>query len=457
MIVRIRPPLDIEKMTRVLAHAPGQEAITEFENTFADRVGACGAIAVDRGRAALLMALKILNIKPGDEVIVQSFIFHAVIDAILETGAKPVLADSRLEDFNIDPESIESMITAKTKAVIATHLGMPCDMDEISWIAHKHNCVLIENCAHTLGAEYNKAPVGRFGNMSFYSFDVDKPVSTGDGGMLLINDPGLLKRAQSIRESYRKVPLEKEEEIVYGLLLHYLATSEDFYPRNGFLPVDYGKQAVKKDKFLQSMIKEAVRGDCKTQFRKCIWPYMQKKQMCGESKSCEAGIFKRLTARARMFIGKPRIPRIDHPYLLMNSLRSSVGAECQKDYGLYKARRDQNAQYYSDHLKTSAFKNPVISNGKKPAFIRYCVLNESGYANSKIKATALSEGFELGIFNWSAPVHLCYPYNKLLNFDRFRLQKSEHLGKKLFSLPIHPYISHESLEKITAFMNRFAN
>ncbi len=459
MIVRIRPFLDIEKIPKAMSAAtgPGSDAgpVREFEAAFASWLGVSNATAVDRGRAALLLALKILGIREGDEVIVQSYIFHVVIDAILELGAKPVLADSTLEDFNVDPRAIEREITPRTKAIIVAHLGVACDMEEITDIARRHNCYLIENCAHTLGAECNGEKTGSFGDVSFFSFDVDKPISTGDGGMIVINNNSLLERACGILGGYGMVSFEKERQIVCGLLLHHFVTGEEIYPEKGFLPVDFGKEAVKKDRRLFSLVEKAASFGSAAKFRELISPYLHEKRLLRENKWLKKSIA-RAAGRANAALGRVNIPKIDSGRLLMNSLRSAVGTECLRDYENCKAIRDRNTQYYIDHLDPDAFRPPRIARGKKPAFIRYAVLNNTGYENSRINEAARQRGFEIGIFNWSAPVHRCYPYNRLLDFDRSKLLKSEHLGRGLLSLPVHPYVGGEALGEIVRFLNGFA-
>lgn len=458
MIVRIRPSLDLRKVSKVLAAAtgPDERPVKEFESAFASRLGASNAIAVDRGRAALLLALKILRIKKGDEVIVQSYIFHAVIDAILETGATPVLADSGLVDFNVAPAAIEGKITARTKAIMATHLGVPCDMDEISGIARKHDCYLIENCALTLGAEYGGRQTGMFGDISFFSFDVDKPISTGDGGMLVINNGSLLENARKTLAGYGRTPHAEEKEIICGLLLQHCVTREGIYPEECFLPVDFGKEAIRKDGRLLSLVEVAARNGAPDKFLGQVLPYLRQRNLLSESGSILDQIISRAKGRARAVFGKVNLPKIDSPRLLMNSLRGAVGSECLKDYDNCKAIRDRNAQYYIDHLDAAAFQHPLISEEKSPAFIRYAVLNKTGYENSFIVDAARKEGLEIGVFNWSQPIHLCRPYNRLLDFDRSGLGNSEYLGKRLLSLPVHPYVGEEGLEKIVHFMNGVA-
>ncbi|MDA8388249.1 MAG: DegT/DnrJ/EryC1/StrS family aminotransferase [Nitrospiraceae bacterium] len=461
MIVRIRPFLDPDRISKALAAAPEPDGVKKFEAAFAAGFAAAGAVAFDRGRSALLAALKILGVKKGDEVVVQSYIFRVVIDAILEAGARPVLADSSLEDFNVAPRAIGQALTSRTRAVIVTHLGIPCDMEEISGIIRRHGCYLIENCAHVLGAECGGKKTGAFGDLSFYSFDTDKPVSTGDGGMLIINNEGLLENARGVLGGYGRVPIEKEREIVCGLLLQHFVTGEEIYPADGFLPVDFGKEAVKKDRRLLDLVERAAGdGPGADGFTGDILPYLRRSGWLNEKgsplKDMVSRAGRRVRGRARVVTGRTDLPKIDSAFPLMNSLRAAVGTGCLADYGRYKAVRDRNAQYYADHLDSSAFKKPVIAGGKKPAFIRYAVLNNTGYGNSFITAAARRQGFEAGIFNWSAPVHLCYPYNGLLAFDRSRLQNSEHLGKRLLSLPVHPYVGVDALEKIVSFLNGLA-
>ncbi|MDA8326750.1 MAG: DegT/DnrJ/EryC1/StrS family aminotransferase, partial [Nitrospiraceae bacterium] len=348
-------------------------------------------------------------------------------------------------------------ITSRTKAIIATHLGIPCDMDEITGIARRHNCYLIENCALTLGAAYGGQKTGKFGDMSFFSFDVDKPISTGDGGMLVINNGSLLESARDILAGYGRTPLATEKEIVCGLLLQHYVTGEEIYPDKCFLPVDFGKETIKNDRRLLSLVETAARNGAADKFRGQVLPYLKQRNLLSENKSSRLNhIISRAKSRARATFGSVNPPKVDSPYLLMNSLRSEVGLECLKDYGDCKAIRDRNAQYYIDHLDAAGFQHPLIPAGKRPAFIRYAVLNNTGYENSFITGAARKEGIEIGIFNWSQPIHLCYPYNRLLDFDRSRLHNSEHLGNRLLSLPVHPYVGAEGLEKIVRFLNGFA-
>lgn len=455
MIVRIRPQLNIKKIAEILGRTweSDDSPVRQFETAFSTWLGTGSAFAVDRGRSAFLLGLKILGVKKGDEVIVQSYIFHVVIDAVLEAGAIPVLADSCLDDFNVLPAAIEREITSRTKAIIVTHLGAPCEMNEIIRIARKHECYLIENCAHTLDAEYDGRKTGTFGDISFFSFDVDKPISTGDGGMLVINNGDLLEKARLILDGYGRVPLAREREIIHGLLLNHFVTREDVYPEKGFLPIDFAKRAVKKYPQLISLVESSIRSGADCECNELVLSYMERLHLlCKKKESPLEHIISRAMGRARTLSGQVKLEKIESPLLLMNSLRSAVGIECLKDYGSCKAKRDRNTQYYIDHLDAVAFRHPRIKD-KKPSYIRYTVLNNTGYDNPYITRTAREKGLEIGIFNWSSPIHLCHPYNRLLSFDRSRLQNSEHLGTRLLSLPVHPSLNEPGLKKIATFLN----
>lgn len=169
--------------------------VTEFENIVANYVGAKYAVAVSNGTAALHIACLAAGIQPGDEVIVSPITFAASANCVLYCGGKPVFADIKPDTYNIDPEDIERKITSKTKAVIAVHYtGQPCEMDEISAIAKKHNLVVIEDGAQVISGEYKGKKIGSISDMTTFSFHPVKPVTTGEGGMVTTNNEELYRR-----------------------------------------------------------------------------------------------------------------------------------------------------------------------------------------------------------------------------------------------------------------------
>ncbi|MDX2002587.1 MAG: dTDP-4-amino-4,6-dideoxygalactose transaminase [Chitinophagales bacterium] len=150
---------------------------------------------------ALEMCAILLNIQPGDEVIIPSYTFVSTANAFVLRGAKIVFADSGSENPNIDPAKIEQLISPKTKAIVVVHYaGIACDMDRIMSIAQKHKLVVVEDAAQAIDSFYHGKPLGSIGQLAAFSFHETKNVISGEGGALAINDESYTKRAEIIRE-----------------------------------------------------------------------------------------------------------------------------------------------------------------------------------------------------------------------------------------------------------------
>jgi len=197
---------EIEAVSKVLASGKvnywtGQEGRL-FEKEFADYCRVDYAVALANGTVALELALHVLGIGPGDEVIVTSRTFIASVSAIVLTGAIPVFADVDADSQNITPETVRAVISDKTKAIIAVHLaGWPCEMDGLMSLAEIHNLFVIEDCAQAHGSKYKGKPVGSIGHVGCWSFCQDKIMSTGgEGGMLTTNDKNLWQKAWGYKD-----------------------------------------------------------------------------------------------------------------------------------------------------------------------------------------------------------------------------------------------------------------
>ena len=169
------------------------ENVKEFEKEIANKIGVKHAITVGNGTDALIIALKSLGIKEGDEVITTDYTFFATAEAIRFVGATPVFCDVELDTYNIDPSQIEEKITDKTKAIVCVHLfGNACKMDEINDIAKRHNLYVIEDAAQAINSQYNGKNVGNLGDVACFSFFPTKNLGCfGDGGMITTNDDDL--------------------------------------------------------------------------------------------------------------------------------------------------------------------------------------------------------------------------------------------------------------------------
>ena len=174
--------------------------VNDFENKFASYIEVNKATTVSNGTVALHLALKVLGIGYGDEVIVPTFTYIASVNAIAMTGAKPIFVDSIKDSWNLDFTQIEKMISSRTKAVMVVHLyGLPCSMDEIVKICKEKNLFLIEDAAEAFGSVYKGNKVGTFGDIATFSFFGNKTITTGEGGMVVSNNIKLIERAAYLK------------------------------------------------------------------------------------------------------------------------------------------------------------------------------------------------------------------------------------------------------------------
>ena len=171
--------------------------VPEFEEKFAQYIGSERAVSTQSGTAALHMALYQLGIGKGDEVVVPSLTFIATINPVLFVGAKPVIVDVDPITWNIDPQEIKKAITKKTKAIIPVHLyGSVCNIEEIIEIARENKLLVIEDATESLGATYKNRQTGTFGDFGCFSFNGNKLITTGGGGMIISNNQ---KQAEHIK------------------------------------------------------------------------------------------------------------------------------------------------------------------------------------------------------------------------------------------------------------------
>jgi dTDP-4-amino-4,6-dideoxygalactose transaminase len=163
--------------------------------------GAQKALLTTSCTHALEMAMLLVDLKPGDEVICPAFTFVSTANAVALRGARPVFVDVRADTLNLDERLVEAAITPRTRAVIVVHYaGVACEMDEISAVASRHGLRVIEDNAHGLFGKYKGRPLGSLGALSALSFHETKNLTCGEGGALLLNEPGLVDRAEIIRE-----------------------------------------------------------------------------------------------------------------------------------------------------------------------------------------------------------------------------------------------------------------
>lgn len=206
--------------------APLGPNVDAFEESLARNCKVKHVAALSSGSAAVHLALILLGVKPGDEVLASTFTFSATINPIVYQGATPVLIDSEPETWNMDPCLLEEAIKdrkrrskdKKIKAIIIVHLyGMPAKMDDIMEIANRYDIPVIEDAAEALGSRYRSNPVGSFGKMAILSFNGNKIITTSGGGALISNDKGLVDKAKFLATQARdKAPHYQHSHIGFN-------------------------------------------------------------------------------------------------------------------------------------------------------------------------------------------------------------------------------------------------
>ncbi|MBR1753509.1 dTDP-4-amino-4,6-dideoxygalactose transaminase [bacterium] len=208
-MIRFNKPFLIENEFKYIEDAINNQGILRGDGLYTkkchalleQKLNAKKALLTHSCTAALEMAAILLNLNPGDEVIMPSYTFVSTANAFVLRGAVPVFVDIRPDTLNIDENLIEQAITPKTKAICCVHYaGIPCEMDKITDIAKRYNLKVIEDAAQALGSFYKGKPLGTIGDMGCFSFHETKNVISGEGGAIIINSDEFVERAEIIRE-----------------------------------------------------------------------------------------------------------------------------------------------------------------------------------------------------------------------------------------------------------------
>ncbi|MBF0385929.1 MAG: DegT/DnrJ/EryC1/StrS family aminotransferase, partial [Candidatus Omnitrophica bacterium] len=237
------------------------------EKKIAEKVGVKHALFVCNGTAALKLGLVGLGIKAGDEVVMPSFTFIATIEAILELGATPVIAEVD-KSLNMDPKDLEKKISKKTMAIIPVHMaGVPARMEEILAIAKKKNLPVLEDSAQAFGATYKGKYLGTLGNAGIYSTDIGKIITTGEGGLLVTNEEKIYLMAREYsdhgHEQNPKFPRGEDTRTIWGF--NYKVTEmQGAVGLAQLKKLDFILEAQRKNK---KRIKDALKGIKKIEFR----------------------------------------------------------------------------------------------------------------------------------------------------------------------------------------------
>ena len=337
---------EVEKVLRSGFIAQGPK-VAEFEEAFANYVGAEHAVATSSGTTALHVALLALGVGKGDEVITTPFSFAATGNCALYVGARPVFVDIDPSTFNLDPEGIEDAITEKTKAILPVHLyGQPARMDRIMEISQEHGIPVVEDAAQAHGAKFQDQMIGSIGDMACFSFYPTKNMTTSEGGMITTNSSKLADQARILKAHGER---ERYQHSVLGY-----------------------------------------------NFR-------------------------------------------------MTDIAAAIGLVQLKKLDGFNQKRIENAEYLTEHLKgISCIESPFVSPQVKHVFHQYTVRVKDGKRNDVMNYLN-QEGIGTGI-HYPIPIYKQELYQNLGYNDHW--SETEKAASEVLSLPVHPSLSVEELEKI---------
>ena len=387
------------------------EKIRELEEEFKNYLGEKYAISFNSGRSAFLAILNSLDLRGDDEVLLQAFTCNAVPNPIIWSGLKPVYVDCDEKTFNIDVEDLKKKITSQSRAVVVQHtFGLPADLDEILEICQENNLILIEDCAHSLGAEYGSTSspqvqgekVGTFGRASFFSFSRDKVISSVYGGMVTTNDENLAKKIKEFQEK-----LDYPSNFwTFQQLLHPILMENVILPSYSI----FGKYLLILFQWLH-ILSKAVH-----------WT---------EKRGRKPGYFPKKLPNALASLALSQLKRMDK----FNEYRRGI------------------ATFYYDNLKDLKLELPSEFEDRKQIFLRFTVKHP--------KARQIIKEFwrkNILIGDWYDKV--IAPYDTRLDMMQYKLgscPKAEKLANETFNLPTHINISKQDAEKIISFLKLFSN
>jgi dTDP-4-amino-4,6-dideoxygalactose transaminase len=381
------------------------EGIERLEEEFKKYSGAKYAISFNSGRSALLSVLKNLGLKGGDEILLQAFTCNAVVNPILWANLTPVFVDCNDNNFNIDLEDFEKKITPKARILIVQHtFGLSADMDKILEICQKNNLILIEDCAHSLGAKHKEKKVGAFGKIAFFSFSRDKVISSVYGGMVITNDDALAKKLKNFQE---KIGYPSFfwifQQLLHPILLNFL-----ILPTYSFFR--FGKTLLNLFQWLHILSKAVT---------------------FGEKRGKQPKYFPKKLPNALAVLALNQFKKLEK----------------------FNLHREKIASFYHENLKNSDFELPLKSAEKSQVFLRFTLKHLKAH---QIIKKAWSKNILIG--DWYDKV--IAPHDTKLDKMRYKIgscPKAEKLAQETFNLPTHINISLKEAQKIVDFINNYGD
>ena len=397
----------------------------ELEEEFKRYLGVKYAISFNNGRSAFLAILNALNLNKGDEILLQAFTCNAVPNPIIWAGLKPVYLDCDEKTFNIDIEDLKRTLRQaqgkKPKVLVVQHtFGLPADLDEILKICQENNLILIEDCAHSLGAEYKGekvglpaeahwAKVGTFGKAAFFSFSRDKVISSVYGGMVTTNDPSL---AEKIRQVQGKLSYPSYYWI-FQQLLHPILMNWLILPTYRIsCPVGNRRFSFGVGKYLLILFQ---------------WFHILSKAVHWKEKRGKKPCY--------------------FPKRLPNAL-AILALNQFKKLGRFNNHRKEIANFYKEQLKNTSFELPSDS---EQIYLRFAIKHPKAH---EIIKKAWQKNLLIGDW-YTTPIAPRDTKLEKMQYTFGSCPKAEKLAKETLNLPTHINISKEKAQKIIEFLKKW--
>jgi dTDP-4-amino-4,6-dideoxygalactose transaminase len=379
------------------------DAVHDYELSFAEWLGVRNAYSLWKGRVALYAILKAIGVGPGDEVILPGYTCVMDVNPIKYLGARPIYVDIEPATFNMNVELLPGKISSKTKAIIAQHTyGYTCDMDAIMNIADKNGIAVVEDCCLAFGSKYKGKTVGRFGKAAYFSFQWNKPYTTGLGGMAITNDPQLADRIEALLQSQICRPSSKETFMLWAQLIVYRLF---IHPRT-------------------------------TALAQTIFRYLSKKgAVVGSSDTAE---FKPIIA-PDFFKG-------------ISAMQARSGLRQLKKIQANISHRRKMAELY-DRLLAEKGRQPRKFDAAvmEPVMVRYPVRIAE---KSRALAEAARAGVELGSW-FECPLHPIETPLSAYDYELGMCPEAEKAAREVVNLPLHPRAGERTVRRTVDFITRF--
>lgn len=374
-------------------------AVTKFERRFAEWLGVGHAFAFWKGRVAMYAILRAMGIGDGDEVILPGYTCVMDVNPVKYLGAKPVYADIDPVTYNATPETVEQAVTPAAKLIVAQHTyGYPCDMDGLNDVAENHNLPIIEDCCLALGSTYRGQRCGTFGMAAYWSFQWNKPFTTGVGGMVTTDDDDLAAEIRKLRDAEMQPVGSKAATALACQRLVYRTT---IWPRT-------------------------------TAIAQSMFRWLTKKGLVIGSSSTEEF--------------EPKMP--EGFFMGMSAGQARAGLKRLRKIDANLAHRREMRQKYDELLREAGWQVPDLPDCADPVLVRYPVRVAD---KEKAIAEAPGRGIELGTW-FECPLHPIETPMDKYDYQVGMCPVAEQACREVVNLPTHLRAGRRTAERSVAFV-----